>query len=118
MRGRIYASDWMNSGVLPFHPALLWTGSDCAPAARFSLSQISPGRRRGTRRAECQRHRNGRDMTLSGLVAAIESGRQHGNLSSAIRLFVLDFYRNRLSDCKDGRGELRDVLTAGAATGA
>ena len=33
----------------------------------------------------------GRDMTLSDLVAGIDSGRRHGNLSSAIRLFVLDF---------------------------
>jgi predicted DNA-binding ribbon-helix-helix protein len=38
-----------------------------------------------------------RHMTLSDLVAAIDSQRQHGNLSSAIRLFVLDFYRNLLS---------------------
>jgi predicted DNA-binding ribbon-helix-helix protein len=35
-----------------------------------------------------------RGMTLSELVASIDTGRQHGNLSSAIRLFVLDFYRN------------------------
>ena len=28
--------------------------------------------------------------------------RQHGNLSSAIRLFVLDYYRNQLSDDKAG----------------
>lgn len=39
----------------------------------------------------------GRDTTLSDLVAAIDSERRHGNLSSAIRLFVLDFYRNQLS---------------------
>jgi predicted DNA-binding ribbon-helix-helix protein len=58
-----------------------------------------------------------RDMTLSDLVAAIDSERQHGNLSSAIRLFVLDFYRNRLSDHKDGHDGSRDVLTARAATG-
>ena len=38
-----------------------------------------------------------RHMTLSDLVATINSERQHGNLSSAIRLFVLDIYRNRLS---------------------
>ena len=38
----------------------------------------------------------GRHITLSELVAAINSGRQHGNLSSAIRLFVLDFYRSQL----------------------
>ena len=35
----------------------------------------------------------GRDMTLSDLVAAIDQDRRHGNLSSAIRLFVLDYYR-------------------------
>src|ERR1700730_6777899 len=34
-----------------------------------------------------------RDLTLSDLVAAIDSQRDHGNLSSAIRLFVLEFYR-------------------------
>lgn len=35
----------------------------------------------------------GRRMTLSDLVATIDSARTQGNLSSAIRLFVLDFYR-------------------------
>jgi predicted DNA-binding ribbon-helix-helix protein len=35
------------------------------------------------------------DFTLSGLVARIDTGRQHANLSSAIRLFVLDFYRDQ-----------------------
>lgn len=34
-----------------------------------------------------------RDLTLSDLVASIDSERRHGNLSSAIRLFVLDHYR-------------------------
>jgi predicted DNA-binding ribbon-helix-helix protein len=34
-----------------------------------------------------------RDMTPSDLVATISSDRQHGNLSSAIRQFVLGFYR-------------------------
>jgi predicted DNA-binding ribbon-helix-helix protein len=36
-----------------------------------------------------------RDMTLSELVGEIDSNRQQGNLSSAIRLFVLDYFRNR-----------------------
>ena len=36
-----------------------------------------------------------RDMTLSQLVGEIESNRQQGNLSSAIRLFVLDYFRSR-----------------------
>jgi predicted DNA-binding ribbon-helix-helix protein len=40
----------------------------------------------------------GRDMTLSDLVAAIDSERQLGNLSSAIRLFVLGFYRDQISE--------------------
>ena len=34
-----------------------------------------------------------RDMTLSDLVATIDTDRRKGNLSSAIRLFVLDHYR-------------------------
>jgi predicted DNA-binding ribbon-helix-helix protein len=36
-----------------------------------------------------------RDVTLSDLVSSIDTDRQHGNLSSAIRLFVLDHYRNQ-----------------------
>lgn len=35
-----------------------------------------------------------RSATLSEVVAAIDSNRRHGNLSSAIRLFVLDHYRS------------------------
>jgi predicted DNA-binding ribbon-helix-helix protein len=35
-----------------------------------------------------------RSMTLSELVATIDSDRRHGNLSSAIRIFVLDHYRS------------------------
>jgi predicted DNA-binding ribbon-helix-helix protein len=42
-----------------------------------------------------------RHMTLSQLVAAIDAQRQHGNLSSAIRLFVLDFYHAQLSGAKE-----------------
>ena len=42
-----------------------------------------------------------RDMTPSDLVAAIASERKHGNLSSAIRLFVLDHYRRRSSAASD-----------------
>ena len=34
-----------------------------------------------------------REMTLSDMVASIDTDRRHGNLSSAIRLFVLDHYR-------------------------
>jgi predicted DNA-binding ribbon-helix-helix protein len=59
-----------------------------------------------------------RDMTLSELVAAIDSERQHGNLSSAIRLFVLDFYRNQLSDHKTAREGPRDAIEARAVSSA
>jgi predicted DNA-binding ribbon-helix-helix protein len=51
----------------------------------------------------------GRNITLSELVAAIDSERQ-GNLSSAIRLFVLDFYRNKLADVKEGRDDAEGQL--------
>ena len=44
-----------------------------------------------------------RDTTLSELVGGIDSERENGNLSSALRLFVLDFYRTQLSDLKEGR---------------
>ena len=36
----------------------------------------------------------GREMTLSDLVASIDTDRYHGNLSSTIRLLVLDHYRS------------------------
>jgi predicted DNA-binding ribbon-helix-helix protein len=39
---------------------------------------------------------SGRRLTLSKLVDAIDSERQHGNLSSALRLFVLDHYRTTI----------------------
>lgn len=34
-----------------------------------------------------------RQSTVSDLVASIDSARRHDNLSSAIRLFVLDYYQ-------------------------
>ena len=42
-----------------------------------------------------------RQVTLSDLVASIDTERRHGNLSSAIRLFVLDHYRAQ--SAPDGR---------------
>jgi predicted DNA-binding ribbon-helix-helix protein len=38
----------------------------------------------------------GRDLTLSQMVAAIDSERAQGNLSSALRLFVLDHFRAQI----------------------
>ena len=53
-----------------------------------------------------------RQMTLSELVASIDTDRKHGNLSSAIRLFVLDHFRSQLTP-KDIR---RDSAPARAAS--
>ena len=36
-------------------------------------------------------------LTLSDLVTLIDAGRQHGNLSSAIRLFVLGVFQDQIS---------------------
>jgi predicted DNA-binding ribbon-helix-helix protein len=55
-----------------------------------------------------------RSTTLSDLIAAIDSERQHGNLSSAIRLFVLDFFRARLSDAEEGHNETHETTAEGA----
>ena len=44
-----------------------------------------------------------RHMTLS-VVGEIDAQRQHSNLSSAIRLFVLEFYRSQIPDPPDREG--------------
>ncbi len=41
-------------------------------------------------------------MTLSKMVAEIDTGRSHANLSSAIRLFVLDRVSTRVSASAGG----------------
>ena len=51
-----------------------------------------------------------RNITLSELVALIDSERRQGNLSSAIRLFVLDHYR---SVAVDGGGSSSESRTSG-----
>ena len=62
-----------------------------------------------------------RDLTLSDMVAAIDQDRRHGNLSSAIRLFVLDYYRGTQIDARPdskspiiatGPGRAEQVLRA------
>jgi len=52
----------------------------------------------------------GRDVTLSDLVASIDSERQHGNLSSAIRLFVLDHYRSQVTAVAAETKNPRDTI--------
>ena len=50
-----------------------------------------------------------RQMTLSDLVASIDTGRHHGNLSSAIRLFVLDHYRAQIGNKRPAGGTTRET---------
>lgn len=50
-----------------------------------------------------------REMTLSDLIASIDTERHHGNLSSAIRLFVLDHYRSRSGIVPKDNPPPRDV---------
>jgi predicted DNA-binding ribbon-helix-helix protein len=42
-----------------------------------------------------------RGMTLAELVATIDGNRNHTNLSSAIRLFVLGVYRDQVASRQD-----------------
>jgi predicted DNA-binding ribbon-helix-helix protein len=48
-------------------------------------------------------------MTLSTLVGNVDAQRQQGNLSSALRLFVLDFYRSQIPEV-EGRDGLRELI--------
>jgi predicted DNA-binding ribbon-helix-helix protein len=56
----------------------------------------------------------GREVALSELVGAINKERQHANLSSAIRLFVLGFYRDQIVA---HQGEPRSPRQTVGATG-
>jgi predicted DNA-binding ribbon-helix-helix protein len=51
-----------------------------------------------------------RGTTLSGLVTSIDVERRQGNLSSCLRLFVLDFYRYQLTEA----ARAREAAGAGA----
>ena len=58
-----------------------------------------------------------RNMTLSELVASIDADRRQGNLSSAIRLYVLDHFRAqsgsaRASEGREAGGRLVSALHA------
>jgi predicted DNA-binding ribbon-helix-helix protein len=50
-----------------------------------------------------------RNRTMSDLIALIDSQREHANLSSAIRLFVLDFYQlNEETSARNARLDMRN----------
>jgi predicted DNA-binding ribbon-helix-helix protein len=46
-----------------------------------------------------------RDMNLSELVTSIDSDRQHSNLSSAIRLYVLNHYQSAVMSAAGSRSQ-------------
>ena len=50
-----------------------------------------------------------RDMTLSELVDEINGNRQQGNLSSAIRLFVLNHFKSRVADTASESRPIRTI---------
>ncbi|HEV3371222.1 MAG TPA: ribbon-helix-helix domain-containing protein [Xanthobacteraceae bacterium] len=39
-----------------------------------------------------------RKMTLTDLISSVDSERKHPNLSSAIRLYILDFHRSHIAE--------------------
>ena len=54
-----------------------------------------------------------RELTLSELVATVDTDRHQGNLSSAIRLFVLDHYRAQAGGARPpARADARTRLSA------
>jgi predicted DNA-binding ribbon-helix-helix protein len=57
----------------------------------------------------------GRSMTLSELVASIDTERHHGNLSSGIRLFVLNYYRALSEDLRNKPSRAGDMMSRSAA---
>jgi len=58
-----------------------------------------------------------RSATLSEVVAAIDSDRRYGNLSSAIRLFVLDHYRSAAKGHPESTDPSLDVDSSYQALG-
>jgi predicted DNA-binding ribbon-helix-helix protein len=57
-----------------------------------------------------------RELTLSELVGSVDADRNHGNLSSGLRLFVLDYYRSKISPAQVGReADLDGAGVAGSA---
>jgi predicted DNA-binding ribbon-helix-helix protein len=50
-----------------------------------------------------------RAVALSRLVASIDQNRQHGNLSSCIRLFVLEYYQARSDASISGQDNIAEL---------
>lgn len=56
-----------------------------------------------------------RDVTLSDLVSSIDTDRRQGNLSSAIRLFVLEHFRTAPAQPTEATTMSRDLIGLRAA---
>ena len=59
-----------------------------------------------------------RNLSLSSLVASIDRERKLSNLSSAIRMFILDVYRVRLGSVAAPEGSAQEVDEPRAARSA
>jgi len=56
-----------------------------------------------------------RELTLSELVGSVDADRNHGNLSSGLRLFVLDYYRSKINPAQASReSDLDGAAMAGS----
>jgi predicted DNA-binding ribbon-helix-helix protein len=53
-----------------------------------------------------------RNMTLAELATSINAKREHANLSSAIRLFILNYFRIPINEETGARNALPNVETA------
>ena len=51
-----------------------------------------------------------RNMAVRDLIGTIDTERQHGNLSSALRIFVLNHYRGRVGDM-EARYGIQEMLS-------
>jgi len=60
---------------------------------------------------ELAAHRN---MSLSALIREIQANQRYGNLCSAIRMFVLDVYRDQIETISHANAE-RERLSAAAS---
>ena len=55
-------------------------------------------------------------MTVSDLVTSVDLDRREGNLSSCLRLYVLDFYRAKLMRLTSAPDALAESLEIHSAT--
>ena len=52
-----------------------------------------------------------RRVTMSELVSGIDKQRQHGNFSSALRLFVLEYYRGKRAEQLSNENGRRAIVS-------